>query len=173
MPRQPRLDVPGIAQHVIQRGNDRQPCFFRDVDRLRYLPNLREAANRRACAVHAQVLMTNPAHLLVTPSEAGAVGRMMQPRGREYVGYVNARYRRNGTLWEGRNRSCLVYSDAHPLTCQRYIELNPVRAGKVSDPAWHPWSSCHCHGLRACDPVLIPHPTWLELASTADARQST
>jgi len=59
MPRQPRLDLPGIAQHVIQRGNDRQPCFFRDVDRMRYLTNLREAAIRCGCAVHAYVLMTN------------------------------------------------------------------------------------------------------------------
>lgn len=59
MPRQPRLDLAHIPQHVVQRGNDRQPCFFTDIDRTRYLQELSEIAMRENCAVHAYVLTTS------------------------------------------------------------------------------------------------------------------
>src|SRR5690606_32281330 len=78
MPRQPRIDLPDVTQHVVQRGNDRQPCFFADIDRTRYLQDLRELVLREHCRVHAYVLMTNHVHLLLTPSEQGQVGRLMQ-----------------------------------------------------------------------------------------------
>lgn len=45
------------------------------------------------------------------------------------LAYVNRTYRRSGTLWEGRFRSCLTQSEDYVLSCYRYIELNPVRAG--------------------------------------------
>ncbi|WP_372016631.1 transposase [Pseudoxanthomonas sp. 10H] len=134
MPRPPRLDPPGIARHVVQRGNDRQPCFFADIDRQRYLQDLRKLALAHACQVHAYVLMTNHVHLLVTPAHAGALAVLMQALGRRYVRYVNDHYRRTGTLWEGRYKACLVDGDDHLLRCYRYIELNPVRAGMVADP---------------------------------------
>ncbi len=100
MPRRPRLDLPGIPQHVVQRGNDRQPCFFADADRQRYLQDLKEIALREGCAVHAYVLMTNHVHLLMTPTGSGQIARLMQALGRRYVRYVNDRYHRTGTLWE-------------------------------------------------------------------------
>lgn len=78
MPRQPRLDLPGIPQHVVQRGNDRQPCFFEETDYLRYLQELKELALRRHCAVHAYVLMTNHVHLLLTPTDSGQMAALMQ-----------------------------------------------------------------------------------------------
>ncbi|WP_368566254.1 transposase [Pseudoxanthomonas sp. UTMC 1351] len=84
-----RLDLGGVVQHVIQRGNDRQACFFREVDYIRYLQDLREAALKHGCQIHAYVLMTNHVHLLVTPLAAGAVARMMQAVGRRYVRYIN------------------------------------------------------------------------------------
>lgn len=77
MPRQPRLDLPGITQHVVQRGNDRQPCCFEDSDYLRYLQELKELALRRHFAVHAYVLVTNHVHLLLTPSGSGQVAELM------------------------------------------------------------------------------------------------
>ena len=78
MPRSIRLDVPGVPQNVIQRGNDRQPCFFADADYLRYRSDLHAIAMRQGCAAHAYVLMTNHVHLLVTPTTEGAIGRVMQ-----------------------------------------------------------------------------------------------
>jgi len=67
MARQPRLDLPGIAQHVVQRGNDRQPCLFSAIDYQRYRQDLREIAMTEHCAVHAYVLMTNHVHLDLAP----------------------------------------------------------------------------------------------------------
>ena len=98
MPRPPRLDLPSVAQHVVQRGNDRQPCFFTADDYRRYLRDLNEIARRQGCAIHAYVLMTNHVHLLVTPHAIGHVSRMMQALGRRYVRHVNQTYHRTGTL---------------------------------------------------------------------------
>lgn len=117
MARRPRVDLPGIPQHVVQRGNDRQPCFFADADRHCYLQNLREIALREHCEVHAYVLMTNHVHLLMTPEASGQVARLMQALGRRYVRYINDRYRRTGTLWEGRYKSSLVDRDTSLLRC--------------------------------------------------------
>ncbi|HET6546532.1 MAG TPA: transposase [Rhodanobacteraceae bacterium] len=170
MARQPRFDLPGIPQHVIQRGNNRLPCFLDDADRRRYLHLLGEALIQTHCMLHAWVLMDNHVHLLVTPPETGAVARMMQKLGRSYVGQFNARHQRTGTLWEGRYKACLVDSESHLLRCCRYIDLNPVRARMTDDPAAYPWSSCagHC-GLRN-DTLLTPHPAYVALTSTPEAR---
>ena len=172
MSRQPRPNLAGIPQHVVQRGNDRQPCFFAEADYRRYLVNLREASLRHGCAVHAYVLMTNHVHLLVTPGTVGAVSRMMQTLGRHYVPYINSTYRRTGSLWEGRYKSCMVESESHLLTCYRYIELNPVRAAMVCGPDEYPWSSHHRNALGTDDPVLHPHPCYLSLATSDEQRRA-
>ena len=108
--------MPGVPQHVIQRGNNRQPCFLREQDYRCYLRQLEDAAQAHGCRIHAYVLMTNHVHLLMTPQVAGAVARTMQSLGRRYVGYFNATYRRSGTLWEGRYKSCLIDSERYLLT---------------------------------------------------------
>ncbi|HET6432657.1 transposase [Dyella sp.] len=115
MARSPRIDLPGISQHVVQRGNDRQPCFFTDADRHCYLQNLKEIALREHCQVHAYVLMTNHVHLLMTPETSGQVARLMQALGRRYVRYVNDRYRRTGT--PGRAATNPPSSIATPTCC--------------------------------------------------------
>ena len=101
MARLPRLDLPGIPQHIGQRGNNRLPCFLDDGDRLRYLPALREALMANGVQLHAYVLMENHVHLLATPIAAGDIGRLMQRLGRQHVGLFNARHRRTGTPWDG------------------------------------------------------------------------
>jgi putative transposase len=172
MPRQPRLDVAGVPQHVVQRGNDRQPCFFAPVDCIRYRDDLREIALREGCAVHAYVLMTNHVHLLVTPTEAGQVSRVMQALGRRYVRYVNDCYHRTGTLWEGRYKACLVDSDTYLLRCYRYIERNPVRAAMIADPGDYPWSSFACNALGQDDRLIRPHPAYVALDADPVARRA-
>lgn len=173
MARLPRPDLAHVPQHVVQRGNNRMPCFFDDEDRQRYLTVLREATLRHECAVHAYVLMTNHVHLLVSPASVGAVSRMMQTLGRLYVSTFNARHRRTGTLWEGRYKSCLVDSDAYVLRCYRYIELNPVRAAMVATPDAHRWSSYHANAHGAADPIVRPHRTYLALGDGGENRLGT
>ena len=172
MPRQPRLDLAHVTQHVVQRGNDRQPCFFSAVDYERYRSELREIAMHEGCAIHAYVLMTNHVHLLMTPVDTGRVARVMQALGRRYVRYVNDRYHRTGTLWEGRYKACPVAGEAYLLRCHRYIELNPVRAAMTADPADYAWSSFKHNALGQPDPLVRSHPSYLALAPTTDARCS-
>lgn len=172
MPRQPRLDLPGIAMHLVQRGNNRQACFFADADYCRYLRTLQEAALEHRCRVHAYVLMTNHVHLLVTPSEARGVSLFMQFVGRRYVSYFNATYARSGTLWEGRFKSCLVDSDDYILACCRYIELNPVRAAMVCAPGDYRWSSYHANAMGRADPLVTPHECLVGLGPNAANRES-
>ncbi|MXV07237.1 MULTISPECIES: transposase [unclassified Xanthomonas] len=172
MARLPRLDLPGIPQHIVQRGNNRLPCFLDDSDRMRYLHMLRDALHATGCQLHAYVLMDNHVHLLATPPEAGRVGQLMQRLGRHYVAIFNGRHGRTGTLWEGRYKSCLVDSADYVLRCYRYIELNPVRARLIDDPAAYRWSSCAANLGRRGHSALTPHPSWLALGNEAAERSS-
>jgi putative transposase len=171
MARRGRYFLPDQPLHVVQRGNDRQAIFFADADYARYLDWLREAAAASGCAVHAYVLMTNHVHLLVTPAAATSVPQMMQALGRRYVRDLNRRYRRTGTLWEGRYRAAPIDGETYLLTCHRYIELNPVRARLVRSPAAYAWSSYRANAEGAPDALLSPHPLYLALAPTAAGRR--
>lgn len=170
MARLPRPDLAGIPQHVVQRGNNRLPCFLDDGDRQRYLQCLRQALVRFGCHLHAYVLMNNHVHLLLTPGEAGAVSRLMHVFARNYAGLFNGRHGRTGTLWEGRYKACLVDSGRYFLACSRYIELNPVRAWMVAQPGDHPWSSHGANALGHADPLLTPHAEYLALGPDPSAR---
>jgi putative transposase len=141
MPRRARVCVPDIPMHIVQRGHNREASFFADEDRLYYLEQLQRLLPECGCALHAYVLMTNHVHLLLTPETQTSAGLLMKHLSQRYVQYVNRTYRRSGTIWEGRFRSSLVQSETYLLTCYRYIELNPVRAGMVQRPSEYRWSS--------------------------------
>jgi putative transposase len=158
MPRQPRFDVPGVPVHLVQRGNNRQCCFGDDADRQRFLLDARDAMSRFGVSVHAYVLMNNHVHLLATAGIEGAISQAMQALGRRYVGYFNWRHGRSGTLWEGRYHLSPIGSDRYFWACQRYIELNPVRAGMCQRPEQHPWSS-HRRNARGCKDLLVTEST--------------
>jgi putative transposase len=141
MARLPRLDLAGVPQHVLQRGNNRSACFFQPADYLFHPDCLQQAAHQHACLVYAYVLMTNHVHLLVSGQEVGCVSAMMQTLGRRYVRRINQRYGRTGTLWQGRFKSSVIGSERYLLTCMRSIELNAVRAAMVAEPEDYRWSS--------------------------------
>ncbi|WP_276324574.1 transposase [Simiduia agarivorans] len=155
----------------MQRGNNWQVCFASEQDLAAYIHWLDEYARQFFVSVHAWVLMTNHVHLLVTPNREGGVSSMMQALGRRYVRYFNREYRRTGTLWEGRFKASLVQSEVYLLVCQRYIELNPVRAGMVSDPADYVWSSYQAHALGKSINVHTPHSEYLKLGEEPKERQ--
>jgi len=173
MPRLPRFDLIDVPQHIIQRGNNRQACFFEPDDYLYYLECLRNASADAGCDVHAYVLMTNHVHLLATPRRANAIPRMMQAIGRRYVQHVNKTHKRTGTLWEGRYRASLVEAERYLLTCYRYIELNPVRARDMADtPEDYPWSSVHANALGHSDACVTSHALYESLGQTPEKRQA-
>jgi len=172
MPRRARLVLPNVPLHIIQRGNNRQACFFADEDYRFYLDWLAEHASKSGCQVHAYVLMTNHVHLLISAERAEAPGALMKALGQRYVQYVNRAYRRSGTLWEGRFRSCLTQEETYLLACQRYIELNPVRAAMVAHPAEYRWSSYRANAQGEADPLVRPHSLYEALGLDAASRQA-
>ena len=170
MPRQPRFQLPGMPQHVIQRGNNRAACFFDQADYNHYLQSLHEACKRYGCKLHAYVLMTNHVHLLMTPEADGAISSVMQSTGGRYVKYINKFYERTGGLWEGRYKASLVQTERYLLTCYRYIEMNPVRAGMVSHPAEYQWSSYRANSQEEENDILTPHEEYLRLGKNPRER---
>ena len=172
MARLPRLTVAGYPHHVIQRGNDRQAIVRDDADRERLLALWQAHAQTFQVAIHAYVIIDNHFHLLVTPETDGGLPQMMQAVGRAYVRYFNLRHGRTGTLWEGRYRSNLIESERYLLACMVYMDLNPVRAGMVQQPADFKWSSHrHCIG-QASDKWVTPHALFWGLGNTPFAREA-
>ena len=161
MARHARYILPGVPLHIVQRGNNRQAVFWEDVDRRVYLRLLETSARMARCSLHAFVLMTNHVHLLATPAEAQGPARMMKALGQNYAQYTNRKRRRTGSLWEGRFWSGMVGDGGYVMRCQRYIELNPKRAGLVRDPADYRWSSFRSNaGFDSPLPVLEIHPAF-------------
>ena len=171
MARLARLNLSGIPQHVVQRGNNRQACFFTEQDYTVYLSKLKEYSQKYHVAVHSYVLMTNHVHLLLTPEEGDSVSRLIQSLGRYYVRYVNQTHGRSGTLWEGRYKSTLIDSDNYFLVVSRYIELNPVRAQMVRHPVEYPWSSYQKNAMGKQIELLTPHNCYQSLGKTDEKRQ--
>ena len=175
MPRQPRMMIPGVPLHVVQRGVHRGAIFVDDADRHTYMRLLCEACGEQRVAMHAFVLMSNHVHMLLTPGpEPVSLAKAMRVSGQCYVQYFNARHLRTGTLWQGRYKSCLVdTSPRHVLAVMRYIELNPVRAALVADPAAYRWSSAGHHLGLTTDERLTTHPAYLGLGSDRSERGLT
>jgi putative transposase len=172
MARPTRLVFPGHPHHLLQRGNNRQPIFLDDLDRQHYREWLRQAATEQRVDVHAYVLMDNHVHLLVTPHTAEGLSKLMQAVGRRYVAWFNLRHQRTGTLWEGRYKASVIQATDHLLACQRYIELNPFRAGLVPSLLDSPWSSLNHHLGARREPLITDHPCYWSLGNTPFEREA-
>jgi len=160
-----------MTQHVVQRGNNRCTVFGNTSDYQLFLWLLQRESVRYAVAIHAYALMTTHFHLMATPTDTTGLSAMMQGIGRTYVPVFNFKHQRTGGLWEGRYRSFMIEDEIYWLTCLRYIELNPVRAGMVAMSEAYPWSSARAHLCGHEDPLLALHDIYLHLGATPDDRQ--
>jgi len=170
MPRTARMVVPELTLHIVQRGHDRQRCFFEESDYRAYLAYLGEFTVKFGCSVHAYCLMTNHVHLLLTPHTPDSCARVMKNVGQRHVQRINSRLGRTGTLWEGRFYSCPVTSERYVLACYRYIEVNPVRAGMVTHPSEYLWSSYLANGGGERTGMLKPHAAYIAIAAETERR---
>jgi len=141
MPRKARVVLPHTPHHIVQRGHNRQIVFADSGDFSYYLSLVGEFKDLHDLKLHAYCLMTNHVHLLVEPPNARALASFMKRVAGRMTRYRNRLEGRTGTLWESRYKSSPVQRDSYLLTCCRYIELNPVRAGMVQYPEDYPWSS--------------------------------
>lgn len=173
VPREGRVVITGYPHHVIQWGHNRQEVFTTDEDYRYYLDNLREWKEHLGCRLYAFCLMTNHVHLVVNPGARHENLALLMKRvaGRQ-TRFVNRREKRSGTLWEGRYKSSPISIDEYLLACCRFVELNPVRAGMVADPAVYRWSSYAGKvGYEGYD-WLDRDPAYLGLGVTVEERQA-
>jgi REP-associated tyrosine transposase len=170
MPRRTRMYVAGLPYHVIQRGNNREACFYTVEDYQYYIDILEQLLSRYDVNLHAYVLMTNHVHLLATPQESDAISLLTKVLGSRYAHYINKKYDRTGTLWEGRHKSSPVDSERYLLACYRYIELNPVTAGMANSPDDYRWSSYFVNAWGESSSLVSHHLEYLNLGKDKEQR---
>jgi putative transposase len=148
-----RVVAPGVPHHITQRGNRRQPVFFRDSDYQDYLKLMKEWCDRLRVGVWAYCLMPNHVHLIAVPTNRLGLARAIGEAHRRYTRLVNFREEWRGYLFQGRFASYPM-DDRHLAHALRYVELNPVRAGLVAQPGDYRWSSAGAHLGQTTDPLI-------------------
>jgi putative transposase len=162
----------GGLHHVGLRGHDRSVVFVDDSDRFTFTLLLREAGRHLAVALHAYALLDTEIHLLVTPAQAHALGRLMQSIGRSYVSTFNRRHGRRGALWDGRFRCSVLQAETALLDATVLLENLAVERGLVARAADWAWSSAAHHLGRIRDPLITEHPGYWEIGNTPFERES-
>ena len=172
MARLPRLVVPGRLHLVLQRAHGAGVVFGSDDDYASYKRALTASAVEHRVALHAFALTPSQVLLLLTPSTAMGISRMLQAVGRRFGADYNRRHERSGALWEGRFRTTVV-ADAHLFDASLHVEWAPVRAGLAAVPEDYPWSSAAHHVGRGVDPAITEHPRYWSLGNTPFEREAT
>jgi putative transposase len=171
MGREPRINLPGCIFHVINRGNNKQILFKEQKDYIRYLEFLERYKERHGFKLYCYILMNNHIHLLMEVGEKGSISKIMQGVTLAHTRYFNHKYGTSGHVWQGRFKSLLVGEDSYLLEISRYIELNPVRAGMVKNPADYPWSSYAFHAYGQRNHLLDTHPYYDSFGKTLQEKQ--
>jgi putative transposase len=146
--------------------------FADDEDRRRFRVIVQGACLTYGVAVHAYVLMEAHFQIVATPEQPDGLALLMQAIGRQYVRGFNRRHDRTGTLWEGRFRASLIQAPPYLLSCQRYLEAGPVRAGLVGRPEQFAWSSHRHHLGLVTDPLVSTHTQFWALGNTPFEREA-
>jgi putative transposase len=173
-----RLVIPGVPYHVTQRGNRRERTFFEDGDFALYRDLLGEAARRAGTAVWSYCLMPNHVHLIVVPADEDGLRRTFADAHRRYTGFINARHRWTGHLWQGRY-GAVAMDEAHLAAAARYVALNPVRARLCDHAEEWEWSSARAHiagqddGLVEVAPLLQRHGDFAAFLGSKEDQQAT
>lgn len=146
-------------------------------DYLAYLEILKTFCQKYQLEIRAWCLLPNHLHLLAVPHDAEGLAKGMGSSSLVYTQHVNRKYNRSGRIWQNRYFSCVVGEQDYLLAAARYIELNPVRSGKVKRPEEWPWSSARAHLMNKPDPLLTPSPgfpgaaQWRQFLASEDASQ--
>ena len=171
MPRKARILVPNCPHHIVQRGHNRNVVFLGDQDYQYYLENLREWKKELGIKLYAWCLMSNHIHIVAEPGkDAMTLSTLMKMVNGRQAAYINKLEGRSGSIWEGRYKASPIQRDSYLLSCCRYVELNPVRAGMVARAEEYPWSSCQERFLIDGRAMLDKDPVYVGLATTDHER---
>lgn len=154
----------------MSRGNRKAAIYDDATDHERFLDIVDIAAERYEVRVLADVEMSNHYHLVVDTPKGNLSAAMRYING-VYSQHVNRRHGRTGHLFEGRFNSRLVGDDLYLRTVVKYVVMNPVAAGLVTDPGDWAWSSYRATAGLA-DPRRFLHLDWMELVFDT-ARRAT
>jgi putative transposase len=171
MGRQPRLIADGLVYHALNRGNNRERVFFHDADFHQFLHALAQTKERYPFRLYAYCLLDNHFHLVLEPAAGQSISRIVQSLTVAHTWHYHKASATSGHVWQGRFKSPVVSTDEHLLTVMRYVESNPLRAGRVSDLSCYPWSSYLLHGLGQPLAVVDEAPIWASLGKKEKARQ--
>ncbi|MDX1388695.1 MAG: transposase [Acidobacteriota bacterium] len=153
MARVARVMIEGLPFHLTHRGNHKIDVFTCDQDRIVYLKILRRYAERFGMNVWAYCLMSNHVHLIAVGQTKESISKALGNTQREHSRRKNEIQDVTGHLWANRFFSTAL-DDVHLWAAVRYVELNPVRAGVVSEATEYPWSSAGSHARLTTDPIL-------------------
>ena len=153
MARLARVVVPGLPHHIVQRGNRRQPVFFREEDRLVYLNYLKSCGEQFGIDFWAYCLMVNHVHLIAVPKQENSLAKAIGRAHEAYTRFINFREGWRGYLWQGRFSSYPL-DEAYLYAAVRYVERNPVKARLVKKAEDYPYSSAKAHVFGLRDPLL-------------------
>jgi REP-associated tyrosine transposase len=132
MPRQPRIDHPGLLQHVIVRGIERTEIFLDDVDRQRFVDRFSQLLVETGTECYAWALIPNHFHLLLR-CHRSELSHFMRRLLTGHAVYFNRRHNRSGHLFQNRYKSIVCEEESYLLELIRYLHLNPLRAGLLSE----------------------------------------
>ena len=163
--------LPGVAHHITQRGNKKQPVFFDDQDRREYLCLLEEKSKAHGLRIIAYCLMTNHVHLVAVPSRKDSFAKGVGETNLKYTAHIKRVHEHHGHLWQNRFYSCPM-DEEHTLNALAYVEVNPVRAGMV-ERAWdYPWSSAAAHCSEKVGDSLLNLTRWRGQIGVASWRET-
>jgi putative transposase len=157
MVRRARIIIPNTPHHVTQRGNRREPIFFETGDEALYLDLLAEQLKRYNVACWSYCLMPNHVHLILTPQDETGLSRAVGETHRRYTGFVGARGRWTGHLFQGRFASVAMDED-HLMSAFRYVARNPIKANLVANAEGWEWSSTKAIIARTSTPYVNVSP---------------
>lgn len=176
MPRRLRVIIPGIAHHIVQRGNNRQFILEQEEDFSTYCYLIGKYTDKYDVAVLAYCLMNNHVHFIMVPKDVSGISHLFNTVHMRYAQYKNYKRGTSGHLWQGRFFSCVLGGD-HLFKAIRYVEQNPVRAGMVRLPWEYQWSSAKWHvgrptkkfiKLENCS--IVDRKYWKQYLLSADNR---
>ena len=132
MARSNRLDWKSAVHHVMARGIEKRTIFKDETDKAQFVSRIEKCVAETGVSIYAWALMPNHIHLLIRTRDK-PLSKFMQKLLTGHANYFNKKYNRVGHLFQNRYKSILVQAEMYLLKLIRYIHINPLEGGLVSD----------------------------------------
>lgn len=172
MPRARRVLRDGGLYHIVQRGHNKARLFEDAKDYRVFKKKIRKCKEKYPLEIYHYCLMPNHFHFLLRIASSNLLPKIIHNISQCYACHYKKRYDHVGYLYQNRYQSYIIENDSYLLTCGRYIERNPVRAGMVVDPSEYPWSSCSYYTKGRADDIICTDPLYFSMSKTDRGRKA-